>query len=123
MEITGKIKQIDETKEYGSNGFQKRELVITTEEQYPQHILIEFVQDKCSILNAYNVGQRIKVGINIRGREWQSPQGEVKYFNSIQGWRIESLDDQVMDSAPADLPMDPDTSSPSDDLTEDDLPF
>jgi hypothetical protein len=41
MEITGKIKQIDETKEYGSNGFQKRELVLTTEEQYPQHILIE----------------------------------------------------------------------------------
>jgi len=123
MEITGKIKQIDETKEYGSNGFQKRELVITTEEQYPQHILIEFVQDKCSILNAYNVGQRIKVGINIRGREWQSPQGEVKYFNSIQGWRIESLDDQVMDSAPADLPMEPDSSSPADDLTEDDLPF
>ena len=56
MEITGKIKQIDETKEYGSNGFQKRELVLTTEEQYPQHILIEFVQDKCSVLNAYNVG-------------------------------------------------------------------
>ena len=47
---------------------------------------------------------------------------EIKYFNSIQGWRIESLDDQVMDSAPADLPMEPDTDSPSD-LTEDDLPF
>ena len=45
MEITGKIKQIGETKEYGSNGFQKREVVVTTEEQYPQHILIEFVQD------------------------------------------------------------------------------
>jgi len=47
----------------------------------------------------------------------------VKYFNAIQGWRIESLDDQVMDSAPADLPMEPDPTSPADDLTEDDLPF
>ena len=47
----------------------------------------------------------------------------LKYFNAIQGWRIESLDDQVMDSAPADLPMEPDPTSPADDLTEDDLPF
>jgi hypothetical protein len=92
MEITGKIKQIDATKEYGSNGFQKRELVLTTEEQYPQHILIEFVQDKCGLLDSFSVGQRIKVGINIRGREWQSPQGEIKYFNSIQGWRIDAAE-------------------------------
>lgn len=62
MEITGKIKQIDETKEYGANGFQKRELVLTTEEQYPQHLLVEFVQDKCALLNSFAVGQRIKVG-------------------------------------------------------------
>ena len=120
MEITGKIKQIDETKEYGSNGFQKRELVITTEEQYPQHILIEFVQDKCSILNAYNVGQRIKVGINIRGREWQSPQGEVKYFNSIQGWRIDAIDD-VPAPPPAAPPFE--TMPEIDNETPDDLPF
>ena len=93
MEITGKIKQIDETKEYGSNGFKKREMVLTTEEQYPQHILIEFVQDKCGLLSLYSVGQRIKVGINLRGREWQNPQGEIKYFNSIQGWRIDAFDE------------------------------
>ena len=48
MEVIGKIKQIDETKTYGSNGFKKREVVITTEEQYPQHLLIEFIQDKCN---------------------------------------------------------------------------
>ena len=123
MEVTGKIKFLDETKTYGNNGFRKREVVVTTEEQYPQHILVEFVQDKCDLLNSYQLGQNVKIGINLRGREWVNPQGETKYFNSIQGWRIESLDDQVMDSAPADLPMEPDTSSPSDDLTEDDLPF
>ena len=122
MNISGKIKLIGETKEYGSNGFRKREIVITTQEQYPQNILIEFIQDRTSLLDTFQADDFVKIDINLRGREWTNQQGELKYFNSIQGWRIESLDDQVMDSAPADLPMEPDTDSPSD-LTEDDLPF
>ena len=76
MELSGKIKWIDETKTYGSNGFRKREVVITTEEQYPQHILIEFIQDKCDLLNTYQVGQDVKIGINLRGREWVNPEGQ-----------------------------------------------
>ncbi len=122
MELLGKIKLIGDIKTYGDNGFRKRELVLTTEDQYPQHILIEFVQNNCELLDNFNIGQTVRIGINIRGREWESPDQGIKYFNSIQGWRIESLDDQVMDSAPADLPVEPDTDSPSD-LTEDDLPF
>jgi len=88
MEVQGTVKLIDETKTFGTNGFRKRELVVTTEEQYPQHIMIEFVQDKCDLLNSFSPGQKVKVGINLRGREWQSPQGETKYFNSIQGWKV-----------------------------------
>ena len=92
MEITGKIKVLGNTQTVGSSGFRKRELVITTEDsQYPQTIMTEFVQDKCDILNNYKVGQDVKVSINLRGREWVNPQGETKYFNSIQGWRIESV--------------------------------
>jgi hypothetical protein len=90
MEITGKIKMIGETQSFGTNGFQKREVVVTTTEQYPQHIMVEFVQDKCAILDGYAVGQDVTIGINLRGRDWTSPQGEVKYFNTIQGWRIEN---------------------------------
>lgn len=89
MEVSGRIKMIDETKAFGANGFRKRELVVTTDEQYPQHIMIEFTQDKCDLLNNYRVGEPVKVSINLRGREWVNPQGETKYFNSIQGWRIE----------------------------------
>ncbi|MGB0279225.1 MAG: DUF3127 domain-containing protein [Flavobacteriaceae bacterium] len=121
MEITGKIKQIDDTKEYGSNGFQKRELVITTEEQYPQHLLVEFVQDKCSLLNAFAVGQRVKVGINLRGREWQSPQGEIKYFNSIQGWRIDAVE-ATTPPPPAAPPFETMPDAPAKE-EPDDLPF
>src|SRR3990167_6397985 len=91
MEVQGKIKMIGETQTVGSGGFRKRELVVTTEEQYPQHVLVEFVQDKTDLLNNYQVGQNVKVSINLRGREWVNPQGETKYFNSIQGWRIEKM--------------------------------
>ncbi|RZJ56623.1 MAG: DUF3127 domain-containing protein [Flavobacterium sp.] len=89
MEVSGRIKMIDETKSFGGNGFKKREMVVTTDEQYPQHIMVEFTQDKCDLLNNYRTGDAVKVSINLRGREWVNPQGETKYFNSIQGWRIE----------------------------------
>lgn len=116
---------LDETKTFGSNGFRKREMVVTTEEQYPQHIMIEFVQDKCDLLNSYSVGQAVKVSINLRGREWVNPQGETKYFNSIQGWRIESLQaEQGGAGMPPVPPMD--AFEPADNLNEedhDDLPF
>ena len=91
MEVIGKVKLIGDVQTFGANGFQKRELVVTTDDQYPQMIMIEFVQDKCDLLSNYSVGQDVKVAINLRGREWINPQGEAKYFNSIQGWRIENL--------------------------------
>lgn len=90
MELQGTVKKITEVQTFAS-GFQKREMVLTTEEQYPQPINIEFLQEKGDLLNTLKEGDKVKVAINIRGREWTSPQGEVKYFNSIVGWRVESL--------------------------------
>lgn len=91
MEIQGRIKQIFPSQVIGQNGFEKRDLVITTEEQYPQTIIIQFTQQRCDLLNNLQVGQNVKVYINIRGREWTSPQGEIKYFNTIEGWKIEVI--------------------------------
>jgi translation initiation factor IF-3 len=88
MEVIGKVKVINPVQEVSAT-FKKQELVVTTNEQYPQHILIEFNQDKCSKLDAVGVGDEVKVSINLRGREWVNPQGETKYFNQIQGWNIE----------------------------------
>ena len=124
MEVAGKIKWLDETKTYGDKGFRKREVVVTTEEQYPQHILVEFVQDKCDLLDWFSVGQPVKIGINLRGREWVNPQGETKYFNSLQGWRIEGQ----AASAPSEMPPMPpaapfQASDEEDKAVEDDLPF
>lgn len=124
MEVQGKIKMIGETQTFGSNGFRKREVVVTTEEQYPQHIMVEFVQDKTDLLNNFQVGQPVKIGVNLRGREWVNPQGETKYFNSIQGWRIENL--QAGSPAGQNVPPAGDQFEPAQDLKDedyDDLPF
>ena len=119
MQITGAIKLISNTQTFGSNGFRKREVVLTTEEQYPQSILVEFIQDKCDLLNSYQVGQQVKVSINLRGREWVNPQGETKYFNSIQGWKIEN---QIQQESSNNIPQ-PITTN-FDNLPDDeDLPF
>ncbi|UPQ80162.1 DUF3127 domain-containing protein [Flavobacterium azooxidireducens] len=124
MEVTGKIKVINAEQQVSAS-FKKRELVVTTDEQYPQHIIMEFTQDKCDLLNSYKVGEGVKVSINIRGREWVSPQGETKYFNSIQGWRIERLQAEApatqMPPVPAAEAFEPATNFNEEE--HDDLPF
>jgi hypothetical protein len=120
MEVIGKVKVLKAAQEV-SAAFTKREIVITTEEQYPQFISIDFTQDKCDLLNAYKVGDEVKVSINLRGREWVSPQGETKYFNGIQGWRIEKLESTPSEDARAFPSFD--SPKMSDNVPADDLPF
>jgi len=111
MTIKGNIVKIGDVQDI-SPKFRKRELVIKTTEQYPQTILTEFVQDKCGLLDAHfcNQGAFVEVSINLKGREWTNPQGEAKYFNSIQGWRVQEAVEEVVVEA----------QSPD---REDDLPF
>jgi len=115
MEITGKIKQIGETQTFGANGFRKREFVITTDEKYPQHIPLECVQDKVDLLNNFKVGQVVKATVNVQGREWTNPQGEVKHFLSLQAWSINLLEGGT--------PVDGGSDINSFKDTNDDLPF
>ena len=89
MDITGILKVKNEAQQV-SEKFKKREFVITdNSSQYPQHISFQLTQDKCSLLDQYKIGAEIKVHFNLRGREWTNPQGEVKYFNSLEALRIE----------------------------------
>ena len=128
MEVTGKIKVIDQEQQVSAS-FKKRDMVVTTEEQYPQDIQIQFTQDKCDLLNSYKPGEPVKVSINLRGREWVNPQGEAKYFNTIQGWRIErtaakpdsAVDQYQANHAPATQAFQPTTDFNEED--HDDLPF
>lgn len=129
MEVSGSVKVLGETQEFGANGFKKRECVITTAEQYPQIICVEFVQNNTTSLDAYKVGDNVTIQVNVRGREWTNPQGEVKYFTSLQGWRIEKAGAATtvaptsapMENIPAPSAADAPASKGADD--EDDLPF
>jgi len=123
MDVSGRIKRITDTQEFGTNGFRKREIVITTDEQYPQYISIEFTQDKCALLDNFQVGEDVKISFNLRGREWINPEGVAKYFNSLNGWRIEKTQSNTPPPM-APLPDDLEEIDESTDAGEpDDLPF
>lgn len=128
MELTGTIKKIGEIQTFAS-GFEKRELVIITEEQYPQPISIEFLKDKTDFLDPLKIGDKVKVSINIGGREWTSPQGEVKYFNSITGWKIENIGNSSATAAEPTQAKPTEYQKPAEkpfadqDDEDDDLPF
>ncbi len=124
MELNGKLKKIEEVKTFGANGFRKREVVLVTDEQYPQSILVEFTQDRCDLLDQFQEGQNVKISINIRGREWVNPEGKTIYFNSINGWRIEGVQENQAPEMPPMPPIESLESPSDDDKNEpDDLPF
>lgn len=85
-EVIGSIIHIGNTEVVGSAGtFKKRLLVVKTNEQYAQEVPIDFVQDKCDVLDKYAIGQNVKVGINIRGNSYNG-----KWYCSLNGWRIDA---------------------------------
>ncbi|HEY8937647.1 MAG TPA: DUF3127 domain-containing protein [Cyclobacteriaceae bacterium] len=102
--------------------FSKREFVIKTDGEHPQEVQFQLAQDKCALLDSYNIGDKIDVNFNIRGREWTSPQGEVRYFNTLDAWKL----DLVMKAGSDGLPTSPNANSlsPINSLPDDSqLPF
>lgn len=124
MEVSGRVKVVGAEQQV-SPTFKKRELVVTTDEQYPQSIMIEFVQDKSDLLNNLTVGENVKVSINLGGREWVNPQGETKYFNSIKGWRIEKIQTGAQQTQAPPMPAAAafETAANFTEEEHDDLPF
>jgi len=82
MQLQGVIKLIQETQTFDS-GFMKRQMVLTTDEKFPQDLAIEFVKDKTSILDMFTAGDVVDVAINLRGNEYNG-----KYYVNLQGWKI-----------------------------------
>jgi hypothetical protein len=90
IETTGKLHTIFETKQV-SQRFTKREFVVELADnpKYPQTVLFQLSGDRCSMLDDMRVGDEVRIEFSLRGREWRSPNGEVKYFNSLDVWKIE----------------------------------
>lgn len=118
MQLQGQLTVKKETQTIGDNGFRKREFVLKTDSQYPQEILLQLVQDKCELLDSFNVGDTINASININGRKWTNKEGVDLYFNSIQAWRLESVSNDTPE-----LPVQPQTTSTNLTQVDDDLPF
>jgi hypothetical protein len=113
IEATGKIHHIGET-QHVSDRFTKREVVLELADnpKYPQHVAFEMTKDKCGELDDFQVGETVRIEFSLRGREWRSPKGETKYFNTLSVWKIERVGQRASKA--------PDTSH---DTGTDDLPF
>jgi hypothetical protein len=115
LKLNGKIKLISDTQTWDS-GFSKREFVITTQEQYPQDIKLEFVKEKSSLLDSYKAGEDVEVAFNVRGSEYNG-----KYYVNLQAWKINKMG-ATTNAAPP-MPEAPNTVLEHNDSEEDDLPF
>lgn len=89
-EVTGKLHRIDDTQQV-SERFTKREFVLAIDEnpKYPQLVQFQLTGERVALLDSYDVGDRVIIEFSLRGREWKSPKGEVKFFNSLDVWRVE----------------------------------
>lgn len=122
FDAQGVIHSIDETREYGQNGFTKREFVIQLSGEgenpaYPNHVAFELIKDKCSIMDQYQVGDEVIVHFNLSGRLWNAPGKPEKCFTSLQAWRIESAGAQQLAAPMPDAPPFPGQGF------DDDVPF
>ena len=121
MDITGILKVKSEAQQI-SDKFRKREFVLTdNSSQYPQHISFQLTQDKCSLIDNYAVGSEIKVHFNLRCREWTSPKNEIKYFNTLEAWRIEGSTAGANNTSSNEMSGVAETFTAT--TQEDDLPF
>ena len=128
FKLSGSVKVVNPTVQVNER-FSEREFVLTdTSSMYPQDIQFQLTQDKCSLLDGVNVNDTIEVSFNIRGREWINPQGEAKYFNSLEAWRIDHLTANApMNQAPSSFATSTPVTGTTPELTtsvaDDDLPF
>lgn len=103
--ITGRIHRITpEQTITGKSGktFTKRTLVLdaarydthTGEKKYDNYPSFEFSGDGMKILDNFKEGDAVTVSYDINGREFEDPEThEIRYFNTIRGFKIERYGD------------------------------
>lgn len=121
MKVTGSVKRIFPTQQV-SEKFRKKEFVISTQDQYPQDVIFQLSQDKTDLLAGVSEGDIIEIDFNLRGREWINPQGEIKYFNTLDAWNIALQTRVQKESVPVAKKQQPqqEVNVP---IKDDDLPF
>lgn len=90
MELIGTIKSIEQIQTFSSN-FEKQEFIFITEERFPQTLKLEVHSLHIDILDSFNPGDRVLIGIKILGKEWTASDGQVRYFNSFVAFKMEYI--------------------------------
>ncbi|HTV20206.1 MAG TPA: DUF3127 domain-containing protein [Polyangiaceae bacterium] len=90
LEISGKLHVLFETQAV-TERFDKREFVVELPGRHPQRVLFQLTGKRCAELDGYNQGDEVRIEFSLRGREWTSRQGEVRFFNSLEVTRLERL--------------------------------
>lgn len=117
MEYQAFVRKVNDTVQV-TEKFKKRELIVTDDApSYPQIIMFEFTQDKCSLLDDINGGDEVKITFNLNGREYVK-DGVTRVFNSLKAWRIEKIKAGTFDNEK--VHPNPETIVPTPD---DGLPF
>ena len=98
FETRGKLHVVKDAQQV-TERFRKREFVIELADnpRYPQFVQFQLTGDRCESLDGMNVGDEVRVEFSLRGREWTSPQGDVRYFNSLDVWAIDRISAGVSD--------------------------
>lgn len=124
MQIQGKIHATFDSEQV-TERFRKREFVLELEgaSRYPQYVMFQLTGDRCGALDDFEAGQEVKVEFSLRGREWTSPKGEVRYFNSLETWSVESVGGKPSGTASESQDGDPGFGEPPPPSDDDDIPF
>lgn len=104
MVIEGRLHAVLDTIQ-ATDTFKRRTFVVEYiyNPLYPQYVSFELTQDRVSLIDKFPVGTQVEVTFNLRGREWTSPQGEKKYFNTLEAWRVQKVGEG--DGATASAPV------------------
>ena len=124
MDISAKIIEIFETAKV-TDTFKKREFVVEYSEnpQYPEFIKFEFIQEKCDLLDSYTIGEEVNISFNLKGRKWTDPQGAIKYFNTLQAWKIDKKSDAAPTAGKQETSMEEPEWLADKDENDNELPF
>ncbi|WP_430815429.1 DUF3127 domain-containing protein [Carboxylicivirga sp. RSCT41] len=122
FEISGNVIVKDDTQDISAS-FKKREFVIEVVNErnsdWNDFIKFQLTQDRCNLMDPIQLGDKIKVSFNIRGRKWEK-DGRVNYFSNLEAWRIEKEEAVLPPDAPAPSFNEADIPPAS---PEEDLPF
>ena len=121
----GRLHVIHEARQI-TERFRKREFVVELDDggRFPQFVLFQLTGDRCGLLDDFEVGARVEVEFSLRGRQWRSPSGDIRYFNSLDVWTLKGVRDDSAGFEPVDFGAPPPTEADDPGIEDDDdVPF